>query len=318
MRYIYSIILLALLAALSDCARGAIDESTWRKVFDDPQTRKITKRYLDPRAELEKELREELSKRGVLPKDPVRAQRYVRDYAALCAAYYSRIYNGTKVDVNAAKNVLANDDFDEVSKSMAQLLLYVDSGDLSDLKKYLFASKNSVYPNIDFFLKVRDTEVVNVALEIVSDAYKERVENMNELPGENAKLVGMGLEGFAGIMYKQQKGAVLEVARQLFRDYRLFPDMSNSVILYDAGKVAAKLRQDVSEQAAEDFIYAMYQNCDVESLLNIKRASPELAQLVEKVGERYKDNARKMFDKIGLGKNSPVSSADHNNTDETK
>jgi hypothetical protein len=299
--------------AIASTAAGAIDEASWRGMFDREKSLAANKRWLSPGPDLEKQVRGEVEARGEMPKDPARAEKYVKELVALNATYYSRYFNGTKIDVDAARRVLANDDFNDGDKAIAQLLLYLDSGKVEELKKYLMTSRTS--PSL--FLKVRDPDVAKVVIEMISDAYKQRTQDINGLPAGPAVLVGADIASYAGIMYKQQ-GGNLELAHKLLQDFRLFPNITVQLIPYNAGDIAGRLLKDVSEHAAEDFIYAMYQNCDGESLWNIKQASPELAKLVDKVGERYKDDVRKVFDRVGLGKSVTSREPAHENENEKK
>jgi hypothetical protein len=291
------ILLIGLFTIYASRASAAIDEATWRNIFDTPMAKKTLERWCSPREELEKSVREQKVKTGELPNDPDRAEKYVKDYVAFNVTYYGRIYKGTKIDVEAAKRVLTNDDFDDAQKADALLLLYIDSGDIAYLKKYFFAHPQS--PRL--FLRVRDPAVVNLVLEIVAEGYKERLGDLDGPLGKNATVVADSLPELAGIMYVQNGGNI-SVARRLFRDYWTFAGVSqhNMVPPVEAAQI---LYEQGSKQALEDFLYALYQNCEGHMLVTIKSSvTPELAEIVDKVGERYRKDVKKILDQVSATK----------------
>ena len=237
--------------------RGEFNQEEWRATYDHPKVKAATKRWLEPGPELEKYVRERVFETGTIPKDPARAERYVKEYIAFTVSYYLTVYKGTKIDTQLARQVLANPDFSEEDiKKKAYLLLYIDSGNVSYLKQYLLSSGFS--PKL--FLRVHDPAVVRVALEIVGEAYKERFEKWYEDPrqGRNFMGVAAGLPGFAGMMYVQRNGNV-SAAKALFRDFRLSPPILGAYSVVASVDMALMLYHEAPRRALEDFLYAMYE-----------------------------------------------------------
>jgi len=281
-------------------ANGAFDEAEWRKAYDHPKVKEASAIWLNPGPEQEKFAREEASTWGTLPKDPARAEKYIKQYVAFESSFYSTVYKHAKIDSQLARQVLANPDFGEDDvKRDACLLLYIDSGDVSYLKRYLLSNEYS--PKL--FLRVHDPAVVKVAMEIVGEAYKERMDNWNDpTQGKNAKIVAAALPAFAGMMYVQD-GGNLSVAKALFRDIWVFSAALGMRALVASVDTARTLQSEAPERALRDFLYTQYEQCDDQSLANIKRnATPELAKIVDEVGERYRDDVKKMLDKVNAVK----------------
>jgi len=281
-------------------ANGAFDEAEWRKTYDHPKVKEVTALWLNPGPEQKKFAREKASREGTLPKDPARAEKYIKQYVAFESSFYSTVYKHTKIDSQLARQVLANPDFDDDNvKSDACLLLYVDSGDVSYLKQFLLSTEDSA----KLFLRVHDPAVVKVAMEIVGEAYKERMDNWNDPEkGKSAKIVATALPAFAGMMYVQDGGNI-SVARVLFRDVSVFSAASGFRGLVAHADAALTLYNEGTKQALNDFLYAQYQNGNDQVVANIKRsATPELLKIVDEVGERYREDVKTMLDKVNAAR----------------
>jgi hypothetical protein len=279
---------------------AAISIEEWRKTFDNPKIREANQIWLSPGPELEKKVRESAAQRGVLPKDPAHADKYVKELVAFQSNCLSVAYENSKINVEAARSVIANPDFHDSIRGDAYLLLYIDNGDITYLKKYLLSSETS--PNL--FLRVHDPAVLEPMLEIVSEAYRERVRdyNMNESPGKSSRIIAESLPAVAGMMYFQEGGNT-NIARQLFRDLNLFSAVSGNLSWFARVRAARTLHEYAPLPALEDFLYILYQNGEGQELVNIKNnASPELIKIVDKVGERYRSDVQKMFEQVKVAK----------------
>jgi hypothetical protein len=86
------LVLIGFFAVCAGRAGGAFDEAEWKKTYDHPKVRAVTERWLNPDPELEKQFRESASADGTLPKDPVHADKYVKEYVAFYSHFYLTIY----------------------------------------------------------------------------------------------------------------------------------------------------------------------------------------------------------------------------------
>jgi len=298
------VLLLVSLVMYVGHARGAFNEEEWRKTYDHPKVKAAVERWLTPGQNLEKFAREKASREGTLPKDPARAEKYISEYVAFMSSFYATIYKGTKIDSQLARQVLENPDFSEDDvKRDACLLLYIDSGDVSYLKRYLLSNEYS--PKL--FLRVHDPAVVPVALEIIGEAYKNRLDHWSTPDQkQSVKIVAAALPAFAGMMYVQD-GGNLQVAKLLFRDASLFSPALGMRGFYAFPEISMTLYREAPRSALEDFLYAVYEKCDSQALGNIKmnaekNNTPELAEIEDKVGERYRSDCQKMFEQIKAAK----------------
>lgn len=290
------------------CVVAAFNEAEWRETYDHPKVRKATERWLSPGPELEKKEFELASKRGNLPKDPARAKKYIKELVEFYSHFYSTIYKGTKINTEIARRVIANPNFNEFHKGNASLLLYIDSNDTSYLKRYILSHS----PRANLFLRVHDPAAVKIASEIVAGAYEERIKKS---PGKYSKVVAGSLAGLAGMMYAQN-GGDLAIAKMLFQDFPSLTGPLGMRALVAPSRVATTLYNRAPRAALEDFLYAQYQNGGDQVLANIKmNATPELAEIVDKVGERYINDARILLKKVKAVKpkakpSSPAQPAD--------
>lgn len=281
-------------------AFAAIDEADWRKIFDSPESREANAWWFEPREKVEARVRERLESRlkhdpspqSAFLKDPARANQYLKDTVDLYTTFYSRIYKGTKIDTEAAQRVLANPDFSNVLKGEA-LLLYIDSGDVAYLRKFLASSEFA--PSL--FLRVRDPAVVEVARGIVAEAYKEQLGNPRGPRGQNLTIVGRALPAFAGMMYFQEGGDSSSVGRQLFHDVGLFAG------LFSPMEAARTLHERGTGGALNDYLFALCQNGWGQILGEIKKnAKPELAGIIDKVVERYRAKSAESMEWVTTAK----------------
>ena len=145
---------------------------------------------------------------------------------------------------------------------------------------------------------MHDHALIPLAFDIVSEGYKEQMMFIvtGTTQGKYARCVSVGLPGLAGTMYVQKFEGGMRFARQLFRDAPLFTVSAGSVGQIEMANMLYHL---APRQALEDFLYAQYQNGDAQMLANIKRnARPELAEIMGKVGERYREDVKKMLDQM--------------------
>ena len=145
--------------------------------------------------------------------------------------------------------------------------------------------------------------VVKVAMEIIGEAYKERLDNWNAPDkGTSAEIVARALPAFAGMMYVQN-GGNLTLAKVLFRDMRVFAPAAGYRSFVIPVDTAVTLYNEAPRRALEDFLYIQYQNGEDNALANIKRNDPpELAKIVDEVGRRYGDDVNKMLDRVRAAK----------------